>query len=661
MTVRTDLHTHFAGTLAADELIALGLEHNVSLDVQTAKNLEIVDHKYSGGAIPLVSLDRTQMEKLKEGLELNAQKKSLFDNLDAIYANRSFITKNKDLFIPLVEKIAESYQKQGVAYTELSYAGVISNPQLLQSLHENLPRIEANTGVKVRFLGALWRHSDRTWNLDEVDRLKGVLMSPYVVGLDVMGHEKNPIRDMTDPLNEIIDYAAKHIPGCVVRLHAGENPYYSADPATINEYNFNNAYESVQIADRARRNEDKSFIGTYGEEVQIRLGHGRYGLDPMTLDLMKEANAMSEFCLSSNLLLNHTDSYKGPFDLYNSRGLSYVLGSDGYGMYTTSMPREYELAVKAGMNGVAVKTLEDTETRILAGDQKRFEQKAALWKQYESACLMKGVDPFKTLETTIFNTEDGAPRWNPSIANEKKKAVDEKHGALLSAMEGIGIHTDKAEVEHLLKTARISLFSGASKSSWKNVPEDQQKNVEDTMREYISQLDGRVDAIMTGGTDYGFEAVIHRLVEERNKTLSDDQKIPVIGAFALEANINEIRQGTLSHAFVLRYGDTFAGSWMDQSPALMDIATVTGARVIMCGGGQVIRDMIIDASDRGLISGGQVFLFAGITGASGEKADQYPNAKFQSIDELRNRISGVSDSKVFNVTQQGLRKLDAKF
>lgn len=645
MAVNTDLHTHLAGVLSSSELIQFGLEHNASLDAPTAKRLQIVNANYSGGPIPLSTMSEKDLEKLKAGLELDPAKKSLFDSLDEVYANRAFLTKNPALFVPLLEKIAHSYEEQGVSYAELSYAGVISNPNLLKDIHENMPRIEKETGVKLRFLGAMWRHSDAEWNMDEADRLKMVLKSPYVAGIDVMGHEKNPIRELKEPLQEVVKYAAENIPGCVVRLHAGENPYYSADPSSINDYNFNNAYESVKIVDDARRNPDGTLIEGQGKDLQVRIGHGRYGLQPETLKLIADTGTISELCLSSNYLLNHADSFHGPFNLYADHGISFVLGSDGYGMYNTTLPNEYAMAVKGGMTADARKVLAKTEEDVIAKDAERFDKKMAAWKQFEQECAARGSDPYQEMSQTVFSTPDGRPRWNDGIGQAKRDADEQKRGQLMGALEGMGVNTDADAITHLLDEHKVYLFSGASMTSWKKIPEDQQERVVKTMRDFIDSLDGRRDMVVTGGTDYGFEAVIHRLVEERNKTLPSDRQIPVVGAFTLEANPKEVRQGTLSHAMVIKYGDGLAHSWMDQSPALMDMVTRTDAKVIMAGGGQVIRDMIVDADGRGLMDGGNVLLFAGVNGASAEKAPEYPANSFASSDELFKRLSGAGVPK----------------
>jgi hypothetical protein len=200
------------------------------------------------------------------------------------------------------------------------------------------------------------------------------------------------------------------------------------------------------------------------------------------------------------------------------------------------------------------------------------------------------------------------------------------------------------------------LFSGASKSSWAKLSDKEKKIVEETLRVFIGTLNGKEQLVVTGGTNYGFEAVVHSLVAERNALLSHNKKIPVLGAFTLEANIDEVAPKTLSHAMVLKYGKEYATSWMDQSPALLDIIERHKGLVIFGGGGQVIRDMIVDADGRNLIKSGKAFLFDGLTGASSEKAGRFPMASFRNAQELIMLIdasrSHVSLSKVLKPAQE---------
>lgn len=638
MQPRTDLHCHFAGVLSPDELIELAFEHSLELDAETAIRTGVVSKTYEGGAISLHTLTEDQLNTLKNGLQLNADRQSLFDDLEVIYKNRAFITKNPAMFGPMLDRIGQAYQDQGVEYAELSFAGIIGNSDYMRTIHEKLPEIEERTGVKLRFLAALWRHSDHEWNMDEADRLKQTLKSPYVVGIDVMGHEKNPIRDLSEPLQKVVQYASEHVPHCVVRIHAGENPYYSADPDHLDDWSYNNAYESIQIVDDARKNGNGGYIGNYGENLQIRIGHGRYGQHPKTMELARNAGVISELCLTSNKLLNHADEHYSLFDLYREHGVPFVLGSDGYGIYSTTLSSEADLAIDSGMDDEGQRVLSETENRVLAADDERFELKMRTWQRHVHNCTMAGKDPFEALHDVVFETLDGKPRYDQEVGARKAAKIKALHDNLMVGLGDMGVSTNLTETQSLLKERQPILFSGASKSSWAKLSETEKDHVEETLRTFIDQLEGREQVIVTGGTNYGFEAVVHRLVAERNASLPGSERIPVIGAVTLEANLDEIAPNTLSHALVLKYGGDYAMSWMDQSPALLDMIERHDGRVIFGGGGQVIRDMIVDADGRDLIDTGQALLFDGPAGASTEKANQFPQASFREANDLIAKI-----------------------
>jgi adenosine deaminase len=637
MPVKTDIHTHFAGILSGQELIELAIEHDLAIDQYLAEKIGLS----SDEDFRVSELSSAQRHQLKELLELAPDKQSLFDDLEDVYGARAFITKNPSMFVPMMEKIAQSYQEQGVEYVEMSFAGIINNPEFIKQAHEAIPRIEQETGVKLRFLGALWRHSDHEWNMDEVDRLKKVALSLYVVGIDVMGHEKNPIRELTEPLEEIVRFASHNVPGFQVRIHAGENPYCSAPPSSIDEWNFNNAHEAVQIVDSARKDENGSSMGQYGDQICIRLGHGRYGLHEETLKLMAETGAVSELCLTSNHLLNHADCYLGPFNLYAQHEVDFVLASDGYGMYGTTQPSEFDKASKAGMSDKAKAIVQDTETQIIAEDEYRTIEKQKIWSRHEKNCALKGVDPYDDLANVDYTTHDREPRFNESVEVEKARATQLAVETLEADLTTLGISVDRDEVNSILESKTPILFSGASRTSWSRVSPEQQQEVELALKEYINQLDPSENVIVTGATDFGFEAVVHRIVEEINSELPEDERFDVIGAVTLELNPDLVREGTLSHALILENSGAPAKTWMDQSPALMDMIEKSSGKIVFGGGGQVIRDMIVDANGRGLISNGQAFLFNGPEGASTELSPKYPLASFSDGEQLIMRSHGI--------------------
>ncbi|MCD8496865.1 MAG: hypothetical protein LRZ85_01525 [Alphaproteobacteria bacterium] len=182
---------------------------------------------------------------------MNTDKQNLFDEMEKVYGNRAFVTKHPDMFRAILHRIAQRYKEQGVQYATLFDAGIITNMDRVRDLHRFLPAIEKETGVKIRFLASLWRHSDLEWNEDEVSRLLPLLKSPYIIGVDVMGDETNPIRDLKTPLTRLIKYAREHVPYFHMHIHGGENPYYSCDPKRLSKWDHNNVHEGLQIVDDA--------------------------------------------------------------------------------------------------------------------------------------------------------------------------------------------------------------------------------------------------------------------------------------------------------------------------------------------------------------------------------------------------------------------------
>ena len=88
-----------------------------------------------------------------------------FNKMEEIYALRGPFTKNKELFPDLLHSLAETYRDTGVEYAELSYSSFIGDREYMEMINEHIPEIEAQTGVKLRFVAGLWRHSDKEWNL----------------------------------------------------------------------------------------------------------------------------------------------------------------------------------------------------------------------------------------------------------------------------------------------------------------------------------------------------------------------------------------------------------------------------------------------------------------------------------------------------------------
>ena len=118
---------------------------------------------------------------------------------DSVYKNNT-LRQDKLLWI------AREYQKQGIYYSEITDTTFTKKGlpaiELLEEIHEIMPKIEAETGVKLRFLVGIRRIVltiikdaivEGDYLRSDLNVLKVVAKSPYVVGSDFIGEEINDI------------------------------------------------------------------------------------------------------------------------------------------------------------------------------------------------------------------------------------------------------------------------------------------------------------------------------------------------------------------------------------------------------------------------------------------------------------------------------------
>ena len=114
--------------------------------------------------------------------------------------------KNNTFFQNKLLWIAREYQKQGIKYTEIADTNFTKKGMpaisLLEQIHEIMPTIEKETGVKIRFLVGIRRipltiikdqKTSSNYLRENIDVMKAVAKSPYIVGSDldlcqVFGH-----------------------------------------------------------------------------------------------------------------------------------------------------------------------------------------------------------------------------------------------------------------------------------------------------------------------------------------------------------------------------------------------------------------------------------------------------------------------------------------
>ena len=622
---KTDLHTHFAGALTADDLITVGLKHNISYPTNLLKEIGIDIGTYqleNQDSILLSQLSEKDINILKDRLKLPIITQETFNKMEEIYKLRGPFTKNKELFPDLLKSLANNYKEMGIEYAELSFSSFLTDMDYMQMIEDTIPTIEQETGVKIRFLAGLWRHSDKEWNLDMIDTIKTIAQSPYIVGCDYMGHETNGTIEFEEELIELAKYAMTYDPNFVIRVHAGENPIFKT-----------NVYDTLKIIyDEHQRMEKET--GQKLPMPQVRIGHGLYGLDitedgkrkPLeqnaTLKLAKEMGAIVEFNMSSNLALNNINSIKEvPIKRYIDAGIKVVLGTDGHGLYSTSSQQETVLAHAAGLSREDFQRIVETELEVLK-------------KAKERELSHPNIQDVPALYQKIkYATDDGSPHYTDEVV-ERHKIEDQKaEETLKEQLKAIDTIVDEDAIIRDTDGKVPIMITGASKSNWPNISPVDQEKIKLTMQVLANTLNPETTYIVTGGTNFGVEKTMHEAVNRRNK--QSEKSIVLLGTLTMESVRNkqmEVEPNTITHATILEMDGHKVKNWMDLPDTQLVHVKERNGEMIAVGGGSIVSDMIQRAYNLGV----KMHLMDGPYGASTNKSRSMSgnDYSFSSIQEL---------------------------
>lgn len=597
----TDLHTHFAGCLSPEDLIEIGIKHDLSIPSGILSKSDIDVSQYNGRDIKLTDLTDDDLQKYASSMRIPLEQQETFNKMEEIYIMRGSFTKNKELFPDLLRKVAESHAAAGIKYAEFSLSSVIGDMDVLKTIHKELPQIEQETGCKIRFLAAMWRHSDKEWNQDEVDRIKAVAKSPYVVGIDFMGHETNSTTEFGEELKEIAKWAALNDPSFVMRVHAGENPLFQ-----------DNVKDVLKIVKEATKEAEKE-SGQTLRYPEIRIGHGLYGVDEECLQLCKETNTVIEFNMASNLSLNNIDSIKDvPLRKYIDNNIKFVLGSDGMGIYSTNPEQDIILAHAAGVSREEFLKMKEYEELLIASKDKYFKEKIV--KIQESLASGKN---YEEIFKPKYSTENGETHYNDSVWQQKNAEIKKLQEFLNSEISRVGAETNPDEVAKVMADKMPILITGASVKAWPNISKEQQDEIRTAMQVLVNVIDPEKAYIMTGGTNHGVEKQLHEVAHSRN--LKQSSQLAVIGTLTEEAAYQDkasIEENTITHAVVLSLNGKIAKRWFDLPDTVLNVVAKNKGEMIAIGGGGVVRDMIQRAHNMGI----GINLMNGPEGASTEKA-----------------------------------------
>lgn len=579
---KTDIHTHLGGVLDSGECISLLLKHKTKLP-------EKITSKIGANKNAIVSeLDTDQLQKLHLMFSIPIDKQSTFMELEEIYDNRAFINKDINMFKDILHAMGKKYQDEGIQYAEVSFSS-ITDPAYLEIVNEEMPKIQEENGVTMTFMAGIWRHSNQAWIDYEVDKLKNAIHNPYVVGLDVMGHETNSILEIRDSLVEMAKEIKEVDKDFNLRIHAGENKVHPE-----------NVFESLSIAEEAG--------------VPCRIGHGLYGFDEKSLNLAKKNKYIVEFNLHSNLSLNNIS---GSFDDINKiidKGIPFVFSSDGGGIYNGSA---FDSLSAANLTKSQVSTLKRVESSYIQSKISQIERKK---ENNQALDIPLALDQGKYIKQSDELEEED---------KLKRKDLEEQ-----TKNKEIKILTD-TDLKSILDEKIITVFSGASKNSWPQLSRENQENIVGFLKESISTM-GKDDVIFTGGTDHGVEKYVHKIAQHYG--------ITVVGALTEDANPAEITENTINSAVIIK------GGWYDKHANVLDaIKSAKDKKMIFIGGGDIVATEIQSLVNHNTVADKKdsipmYLMDLNGEGASSEELKDYPEFGFKNNEEYK-KLNGENNMK----------------
>lgn len=574
---RTDLHTHIHANLNSDNLIALGIKHQIKYPLYYIKKLGLklsdkqanelfkqrckIENKYAYCDLPGKKLNRkiddetyinfadlilnnpNDMEeniaKIRNSLVLIKDGQAVFTNLEKLYIYRYVFSKGKvsedkmairknkidkipsrtikDILYKMLDDlnnenyknntllqdkllwVAREYKKQGIFYAEISVTWIVrkgeEGAKILEELHEILPKIEAETGVKLRFLGSLSRTLMTKEQLKEgVDVLKVAAKSPYIVGSDIIGEEINDICNFRQVIKELVEFAVNQDDGFTIRIHAGENDSLR-----------DNVAKSIKCI--------KESVPEGKNMPRCRIGHGLYGIELETeegkklAEEMKREGVILEFQLTSNVRLNNlTNLESHPIKKYLANNVNCVQGSDGCGIYGTDCMEE-QMALTNLLN--------------------LTEEDLSKMKKVEEGLISKNEEYFK-IKSEKFQKWLNGRNIKDAILEEEQNEIEKNKDREFEI--GQSVNVDSAEIfkDKIVKLPEdkvpVVIAGGSFNAQGREtILSDEGKKI---LKELIKKLDNEKAYFVIGHKMQGYEKAIIDISKEINKKFEIDAIIP---------------------------------------------------------------------------------------------------------------------------------------
>ncbi len=402
--------------------------------------------------------------------------------------------------------IAREYQKQGIKYVEIADTDLAKTGEpaikLLEEIHQIFPTIEAETGVKIRFLIGIRRipltiikdqKTSSTYLKENINVLRAVGKSPYVVGSDFIGEEINDISDLQPAIKEIVKYVNNEDNDFTIRIHAGENDSLR-----------DNVRKSIMCVKQSLEKNQKM--------PRCRIGHGLYSenLDTQSgkelMNLMKETGVVIEFQLTSNVRLNNL-SYLGnhPIKTFLNNGVECVQGTDGCGMYgSDTFDEQLALQNLLGLTDKDFAKMRAVEDEIISKNDIYFKEKSKKFEQFLNGRSIREA----ILEAETQYTKETENQEELRIINnlETEKELKQKIKQL---------PTDKVPV----------IIAGGSFNTKGRETVASEEGLK-VLKELIKDIDSNKVYFVIGHKMQGYEKAVVDIAKELNKNIEIDAIVP---------------------------------------------------------------------------------------------------------------------------------------
>ena len=426
--------------------------------------------------------------------------------------------KNNTFFQNKLLWIAREYQKQGIKYVEIADTNLTKKGKpgirVIEQMHEIMPKIEEETGVKIRLLVAIRRipltiikdqKTSSNYLRENIDVLKAIAKSPYVAGSDFIGEEINDISELQPAITEIVRYVVEQDPNFTIRIHAGEN-------------------------DSLRENVEKSIdciINSLkpGEKIpNFRLGHGLYTQDlnsekgEALIKKMQKTGAVLEFQLTSNVRLNNlTNLENHPLKTYLKNNIKCVQGTDGCGFYgSDTIDEQLALQNLLNLDNKDFEAMRKVEEEIIQRNEKYFIEKSKKFQEFLNG---------RTIEEAIMQ--------------EEQKNEEESKNKKMNLRLRIGLESEEVLKEKIaeLPTDKMPIIiAGGSFNAQgrETVLTEEGKAI---LTELIKRVNNEKAYFVIGHKMQGYEKAIIDISKKLDKKFEIDAIIPKMITEEVEQNL----------------------------------------------------------------------------------------------------------------------------